>query len=61
MIKEEKAESKYFDYPKQSTCLSKKPISSTKAHEIEAIDYALNRLSGMTATQMSGHPYNDAP
>ncbi len=65
MIKEEeieKVESKYFEYPQTKYLpLRKADLSKLKANEIEVIDDVLNRLSGMTAAQISGYSHNDVP
>jgi len=65
MIKEgeiEKVESKYFEYPQTKYLpLRKADLSKVRANEIEAIDDVLNRLSDMSATQISGYSHNDVP
>ena len=65
MIKEEeieKVESNYFEYPQTKYLpLRKADLSHLKANEIEVIDDVLNRLSDMTATQISGYSHNDVP
>ena len=65
MIKEEeieKVESKYFKYPQTKYLpLKKANLSKLKANEIEVIDDVLNRLSDMTARQISGYSHNDVP
>jgi len=65
MIKEEeieKVESKYFKYPQTKYLpLRKADLSHLKAHEVEVIDDVLNRLSDMTASQISGYSHNDVP
>jgi len=65
MIKEEeieKVESKYFEYPQTKYLpLKKADLSKLKANEIEVIDDVLNRLSDMTASQISGYSHNDVP
>jgi len=65
MIKEEeieKVESKYFEYPQTKYLpLRKADLSNLKANEIEVIDDVLNRLSDMTAAQISGYSHNDVP
>jgi transcriptional regulator with XRE-family HTH domain len=65
MIKEgeiEKVESKYFEYPQTKYLpLRKANLSEVRANEIEAIDDVLNRLSDMSATQISGYSHNDVP
>jgi len=65
MIKEEeieKVESKYFEYPQTKYLpLKKADLSKLKANEIEVINDVLNRLSDMTATQISGYSHNDVP
>jgi transcriptional regulator with XRE-family HTH domain len=65
MIKEgeiEKVESKYFEYPQTKYLpLRKADLSKVRANEIEAIDDVLNRLSDMSASQISGYSHNDVP
>ena len=65
MIKEEeieKVESKYFEYPQTKYLpLRRADLSPLKAKEIEIIDDVLNRLSDMTATQISEYSHNDVP
>ncbi|MBE9573799.1 MAG: DUF4065 domain-containing protein [Proteobacteria bacterium] len=65
MIKEEeieKVESKYFEYPQTKYLpLRRADLSPLKAKEIETIDDVLNRLSDMTATQISEYSHNDVP
>jgi len=65
MIKEgeiEKVESKYFEYPQTKYLpLRKADLSKVRANEIEAIDDVLNRLSDMSATQISEYSHNDVP
>jgi len=65
MIKEEeieKVESKYFEYPQTKYLpLRKADLSNLKANDIEVIDDVLNRLSDMTASQISGYSHNDVP
>jgi len=65
MIKEgeiEKVESKYFEYPQTKYLpLRKANLSEVRANEIEAIDDVLNRLSDMSAAQISGYSHNDVP
>ena len=65
MIKEEeieKVESKYFEYPQTKYLpLRKANLSNLKANEIEVIDDVLNRLSDMTAAQISRYSHNDVP
>jgi len=65
MMKEEeieKVESKYFEYPQTKYLpLKKADLSKLKANEIEAINDVLNRLSDMTASQISGYSHNDVP
>jgi len=65
MMKEEeieKVESKYFEYPQTKYLpLRKADLSHLKANEVEVIDDVLNRLSDMTATQISGYSHNDVP
>lgn len=65
MIQEEeivKIKSKYFEYPQTKYLpLKKADLSKLKANEIEIVDDVLNRLSDMTATQISEYSHNDVP
>ena len=57
-----KVESNYFKYPQTKYLpLRKADLSKLKAHEIEAIDDVLNRLSDMNAVQISEYSHNDVP
>jgi len=65
MIKEEeitKVESTYFQYPQTKYLpLKKSDLAKLKATEIALIDDVLNRLSDMTAAQISEYSHNDVP
>ena len=65
MIKDEeitKVESTYFQYPQTKYLpLKKTNLSKLKATEIALIDDVLNRLSDMTAAQISEYSHNDVP
>lgn len=65
MIKDEeitKVESIYFQYPQTKYLpLRKADLSKLKANEIAVIDDVLNRLSDMTAAQISEYSHNDVP
>jgi uncharacterized phage-associated protein/plasmid maintenance system antidote protein VapI len=52
----------YFEYP-QTKYLPLRPanLSTLKAHEKEVIDSVLNRLSDMTAKEISDYSHNDVP
>jgi len=58
----EKVKSKYFEYPQTKYLPLKKPdLSKLSARELELIDEVLNRLSDMTATQISEYSHQDIP
>lgn len=65
MIKDEeiiKIKDSHFRYPQTKyLSLRKANLSELKANEIEVIDNVLNRLSDMTATQISEYSHNDVP
>lgn len=57
-----KVESIYFKYPQTKYLPLRKPdLSKLKANGIEVIDEILNRLSDMTAAQISEYSHNDVP
>lgn len=58
----EKVKSKFFDYPQTKYLPLKKPdLSKLNARELELIDEVLNRLSDMTAKQISDYSHQDIP
>lgn len=58
----EKVKSKFFDYPQTKYLPLKKPdLSKLNARELELIDEVLNRLSDMTAQQISDYSHQDIP
>lgn len=65
MIKDKeiiKVENKYFQYPQTKYLPLRKPdLSLLKANEIDVIDDVLNKLSDMTATQISEYSHKDVP
>jgi len=65
MIKDEeitKVESTYFQYPQTKYLpLRKADLSKLKANEIVVIDDVLNKLSDMTAAQISEYSHNGVP
>ncbi|OIN97394.1 repressor protein [Candidatus Desantisbacteria bacterium CG1_02_38_46] len=57
-----KIKSEFFKYPQTKYLPLRKPdLSRLKANEIEVIDDVLNRLSDMTAAQISEYSHNDVP
>lgn len=65
MLKEKdiaKVKNKYFSYPQTKYLPLKTPdLSKLKATETEVIDDVLNRLSDMSAAQISEYSHNDVP
>ncbi len=65
MIKDEeimKVKSSYFEYPQTKYLpLRKADLSKLKASEIEVIDNVFNRLSDMSANEISKYSHNDVP
>lgn len=65
MIKDgeaEKVKSEYFSYPQTKYLPHRKPdLSIIQAHELEAIEDVLNKLSDMNATQISDYSHGDVP
>ncbi|MBI1882784.1 MAG: DUF4065 domain-containing protein [Chlamydiae bacterium] len=58
----EKVKSEFFKYPQTKYLPHKKAdLTKLKAHEIESIDEVLNKLSDMTATQISDYSHGDIP
>lgn len=58
----EKVKSNFFAYPQTKYLPLRKPdLSKLKANEIEVIDDVLNKLSDMTAAQISAYSHNDVP
>lgn len=58
----EKIESNYFQYPQTKYLpLRSADLSTLKAHEKEVIDDVLDRLSDMTAKEISEYSHNDVP
>lgn len=58
----EKVKSNFFAYPQTKYLPLRKPdLSILKASEIEVIDDVLNKLSDMTAAQISAYSHNDVP
>ena len=58
----EKVKSGYFNYPQTKYLPLRRPdLTTFKASEIEVIDDVLNRLSDMSATQISAYSHNDVP
>ncbi len=58
----EKVKSRYFDFPRTKYLPLKKPdLSRLSARELETIDDVLNRLSNMTAKQISAYSHEDIP
>jgi len=57
-----KVNSKYFSYPQTKYLPLREPdLSKLRAYEIELIDEVLNRLSDMSARQISEYSHNDVP
>ena len=57
-----KIKEKYFQYPQTKYLpLRKSNLTQFKAHEKEAIDYVLNTLSNMNASEISEYSHNDVP
>ena len=58
----EKVKSNFFAYPQTKYLPLRKPdLSKFKTNEIEVIDDVLNKLSDMTAAQISAYSHNDVP
>lgn len=58
----EKVKSKYFNYPQTKYLPLKKPdLSKLSARELVTIEDVLNRLSDMTAKQISEYSHEDTP
>jgi len=58
----EEYKSKYFQYPQVKYLpLKKSDLSKLSANELEVIDDVLNKLSDMTAKQISDYSHNDVP
>ncbi len=57
-----RVESEYFQYPQRKYLPLRKPaLSKLKANELEVIDYVLNKLSDMNASQISEYSHKDVP
>jgi transcriptional regulator with XRE-family HTH domain len=53
---------KYFEYPQKKYLPLRKPdVGILKGSEIEVVDDVLNRLSDMSARQISDYSHNDVP
>ena len=58
----EEVESKYFSYPQRKYLpLRKANLEILKANEIEVINDVINKLSDMSATQISEYSHEDVP
>jgi len=58
----QKLPNKYFNYPQTKYLPLRRPdLSRLSGSEVEVIDRVLDRLSDMTATQISDYSHNDVP
>ena len=58
----EKIQSLYYQYPQTKYLPLRKPdLSILRANEMKVIDEVLNRLSDMTASQISEYSHKDVP
>lgn len=58
----EPVKSRYFNFPQTKYLPRRKPdLSKIQAHELEMIDFVLNKFSDMNATQISDYSHSDVP